>query len=68
MSRTFNCGIGIVLVVAEYQSAAVTKALELAGERVERIGCIEKGPKGCTVAGSREAWSARAAWEVQHDG
>lgn len=68
MARTFNCGIGMVLVVAEDQAATVIKALEHAGERVERIGCIEKGPKGCTVAGSREAWSARAAWEAQHDG
>lgn len=67
MARTFNCGIGMVLVVAEENVTPVTMALEAAGERVERIGCIEKGPKGCTVAGSREAWSATSAWEAQHD-
>ena len=35
------------------------------GDRVEFS--IEKGPKGCTVAGSRDAWSARSAWEAHHD-
>ena len=55
MARTFNCGIGMVLVVPEEEVVAVTRALESAGEQVERIGLIEKGPKGCTVAGSRDA-------------
>jgi phosphoribosylaminoimidazole synthetase len=67
MARTFNCGIGMVLVVPEEEVVAVTRALESAGEQVERIGLIEKGPKGCTVAGSRDAWSARSAWEAHHD-
>jgi phosphoribosylformylglycinamidine cyclo-ligase len=39
--RTFNCGIGMVLVVAESCAAAVTKALQDGGETVCRIGRIE---------------------------
>ncbi len=40
MLRTFNCGIGMVLVVAEADVAAVTRSLEADGERVHRIGSI----------------------------
>jgi [NiFe] hydrogenase assembly HybE family chaperone len=32
----------------------------------EFIGAIEPGPRGCTVQGSAEAWSARAPWEAVH--
>ncbi len=67
MARTFNCGIGMVLVVPSERAGHVTIDLEAAGETVHRIGWIEKGPKGCTVSGSREAWSAKAAWEAHHD-
>ena len=41
MLRTFNCGIGMVLVVSEAEAAAVAKVLEDQGERVSRIGRIE---------------------------
>jgi len=68
MARTFNCGIGMVVVVAERNARHVTAELEAAGETVHRIGWIEVGPRGCTVSGSRDAWSARAAWEAGHDG
>jgi phosphoribosylformylglycinamidine cyclo-ligase len=66
MARTFNCGVGMVLAVAAGEVAAVTSALAEAGETVHRIGAIEPGPRGCTVKGSSEAWSARAAWEAGH--
>jgi phosphoribosylformylglycinamidine cyclo-ligase len=67
MARTFNCGIGMVLAVAEADVAAVTDALIAAGEIVHRIGTIRAGTRGCTVSGSVETWSARAAWEAGHD-
>ncbi len=38
--RTFNCGIGMALVVAGSRVDAVTKALEQGGETVYRIGAI----------------------------
>ena len=68
MARTFNCGIGMAVVVAEGDVAAVTAALEAAGETVQRIGTIREGEKGCTVSGSIETWSARAPWSATHAG
>ncbi len=68
MARTFNCGIGMALVVAADQAGAVRSALEAAGETVFAIGSIAEGPRGCTVSGSAEAWSARAAWSATHNG
>ncbi len=68
MARTFNCGIGMALVVAPDEAEAVAADLEKAGETVFTIGRIEEGEKGCTVSGSAEAWSARAAWTATHHG
>ncbi|WP_017671328.1 phosphoribosylformylglycinamidine cyclo-ligase [Blastomonas sp. AAP53] len=68
MARTFNCGVGMVLVVDEADVASVTADLEAAGETVHRIGRIEQGDKGCTVSGSIETWSAKAAWSATHAG
>ncbi|MFC4291873.1 phosphoribosylformylglycinamidine cyclo-ligase [Sphingorhabdus arenilitoris] len=68
MARTFNCGVGMVIAVAETDVAAVTAALEHAGEIVHRVGHIGAGPKGCTVSGSAETWSARADWSAVHHG
>jgi phosphoribosylformylglycinamidine cyclo-ligase len=68
MARTFNCGIGMAVIVAEAEVVAMTSALEAAGETVHRIGRIESGTKGCTVAGSAEAWSAREPWTATHVG
>ncbi|MET0238443.1 MAG: phosphoribosylformylglycinamidine cyclo-ligase [Sphingobium sp.] len=68
MARTFNCGIGMAVVVAEADVAEVTAQIEAAGEIVHRIGRIVAGQKGCTVRGSVETWSAREAWEAVHHG
>jgi phosphoribosylformylglycinamidine cyclo-ligase len=68
MARTFNCGVGMVIVVAEADVEAVTAALEAAGESVHRIGHIAAGEKGCTVKGSAETWSARSDWSATHVG
>ncbi len=68
MARTFNCGIGMVVVVAAADTDAVTTALEAAGETVHRIGRIEAGSKGCTVSGSDETWAKREAWSATHNG
>jgi phosphoribosylformylglycinamidine cyclo-ligase len=68
MARTFNCGIGMAVVVAEADVADATAALEAAGETVHRIGYILKGEKGCTVRGSMETWSAKADWSATHHG
>lgn len=52
MARTFNCGIGMVLVVARDDAALVAKTLRDHGETVNEIGRIvprAAGAAGCTV-------------------
>jgi phosphoribosylformylglycinamidine cyclo-ligase len=68
MARTFNCGVGMVIAVAEGDVTDVTAALEAAGETVHRIGHIAAGEKGCTVKGSIETWSAMSDWTATHHG
>ncbi len=43
MHRVFNCGIGMVVVVAAADAARASEALREAGETVYEIGVIEKG-------------------------
>ena len=68
MARTFNCGVGMVIAIAEGYVADATAALEAAGEVVHRIGHIAAGEKGCTVSGSAETWSGTADWTATHVG
>ncbi len=68
MARTFNCGVGMALVVAPGDADAVQASLEAAGETVHRIGHVSSGEKGCTVNGSMETWSALTAWSATHHG
>jgi phosphoribosylformylglycinamidine cyclo-ligase len=56
MARTFNCGIGMVAIVAAGQVVEVIDGLEGAGETVVEIGRIEPGRRGCTVTDG--TWSA----------
>ena len=49
MHRTFNCGIGMVLVVAANDADAVMQHLTSAGETVWRIGQIEAGDGAARV-------------------
>jgi phosphoribosylformylglycinamidine cyclo-ligase len=58
MARTFNCGVGMALIVSPQEADDVAKALHGAGEAVERMGRIEAGPRGCTVSGPSGSWSA----------
>ncbi len=66
MARTFNCGLGMVLVVAAPDAEGVISDLAAAGETVHVIGAVRAGPRGCTVQGSGEDWSARERWEAAH--
>ncbi|MGQ0676134.1 MAG: phosphoribosylformylglycinamidine cyclo-ligase [Rhodospirillales bacterium] len=61
MLRTFNCGIGMALVVDAADAEAVTKLLTRAGETVHRIGVVEKtkGEPAAAVAGAEVAWGKR---------
>ena len=66
MARTFNCGIGMVLAVTPEMAREVAADLEANGETAWRIGEVIDGPRGCTVRGAAETWSAREPWEARH--
>jgi phosphoribosylformylglycinamidine cyclo-ligase len=51
MLKTFNCGIGLVVVVAPERADAVAEALHGADETVRRIGRVAPGP-GVRYTGS----------------
>jgi phosphoribosylformylglycinamidine cyclo-ligase len=68
MARTFNCGIGMALIVSQDDVSFVVQALEAEGESAFPIGIVEKGEKGCTVAGPAGSWSARGDWTAIHHG
>jgi phosphoribosylformylglycinamidine cyclo-ligase len=68
MARTFNCGVGMAVIVASEEAQAVAEALTEAGETVLRIGQIEAAARGCTVRGSAGTWSARSDWTATHGG
>jgi len=42
MFRTFNCGIGMVLIVSAQDAEVATKLLQAEGEQVSRIGHVRK--------------------------
>ncbi len=67
LARTFNCGIGMVLVVAPDEADAVTAALQATGDAVHRIGHIAPGAKGCEVIGAAGLWGQGSGWTAAHD-
>ncbi|KEP70627.1 phosphoribosylformylglycinamidine cyclo-ligase [Thioclava dalianensis] len=48
--KTFNCGIGMIVVVAADRAEAITQLLEAEGESVTRIGTLSAGD-GVSYAG-----------------
>jgi phosphoribosylformylglycinamidine cyclo-ligase len=68
MARTFNCGVGMAVIVSREDVSVVSQALERDGETAFAIGRIEDGPKGCTVSGPAGSWSARGDWTASHHG
>ncbi len=46
MLRTFNCGVGMIVVVAPKDAAAVTDAFAKAGETVTTIGSVIRAQSG----------------------
>ncbi|MCJ9428926.1 phosphoribosylformylglycinamidine cyclo-ligase [Kordiimonas marina] len=66
MCRTFNCGIGMVVVVAPEHAAEAKAIFEEGGETVYEIGRIVKGagkPK-CRVTGKAGTWGEDADWSA----
>jgi phosphoribosylformylglycinamidine cyclo-ligase len=60
LARTFNCGVGMVLVVGVDRAEAVATRLRAAGETVLHLGRIEagEGPARVDLAGTELAWAA----------
>jgi phosphoribosylformylglycinamidine cyclo-ligase len=67
MARTFNCGIGMVAIVAAEKVTEVTEKLQAAGEAVFSIGVVSEAMRGCTVRGSDETWAGRGDWSATHN-
>jgi phosphoribosylformylglycinamidine cyclo-ligase len=59
MLRTFNCGIGMVVVVARADVERVAHSLTAAGETVREVGVIEPAPTSeadCIVEHEDSLW------------
>ena len=50
MLKTFNCGIGMILVVAAERAGALTALLQEAGETVHTLGHVTDGAGGAGVS------------------
>ena len=67
MARTFNCGIGMVAIVASRDSDRVIAGLRQAGEKAQVIGRIEQGLRGSSVHGPAGSWNSASEWHASHD-
>ncbi len=68
MARTFNCGTGMVIVVAAETGYDVLAALVAAGENAGVIGHVIAEAKGCDVIGAAGCWGSAAPWTASHNG
>ncbi len=67
MARTFNCGVGMAIIVSEENAGSVTAQLERAGEQPFEIGQIEEGRRGCTVSSQTSVWNSDKDWSATHN-
>jgi phosphoribosylformylglycinamidine cyclo-ligase len=67
MARTYNCGIGMAVIVSEQSVDQLTAALSGAGEQVLPIGRIAAGQRGCDVSGAAGTWASTERWTASHD-
>lgn len=55
MARTFNCGLGMVVICAQENKSALLDGLRAAGETATEIGAVVAG-KGVEILNSDKAW------------
>jgi phosphoribosylformylglycinamidine cyclo-ligase len=68
MARTFNCGVGMAVIVSPEQTDAVMRQLTGGSEGgVFEIGRVEAGPRGCTVRGHAGTWNSPEDWSATHN-
>ena len=51
MYRTFNMGIGMVIIASKAEAEKIKAHLASAGEAVYEIGCVKKGGHDVTIKG-----------------
>ena len=49
MAKTFNCGLGAVLVVAKQQESAVLEQLNFLGEKAATVGRVTLHTEGLAL-------------------
>jgi phosphoribosylformylglycinamidine cyclo-ligase len=49
MHRTFNCGIGMVVIVDAARSDAALRVLRAAGETAQLVGEVRRGGGGAII-------------------
>jgi phosphoribosylformylglycinamidine cyclo-ligase len=67
MARTFNCGIGMVAILAPSDCEAVVARLGESGEKACVIGRIVEGARGCTVTAPAASWGSNQSWSAAHN-
>ena len=68
MARTFNCGIGMIVIISPGDEEALTAILAGHGETVHKIGSIsdrEDGAAAVVVSGAKGRWGASEPWRAQ---
>ena len=60
MARTFNCGVGLAVIVSPEER-------NVFGDGAFEIGRIEAGSRGCTVNGKARTWNSDEDWSTTHN-
>ncbi len=67
MLKTFNCGIGMVMVVASAEADTVMRTLQEAGEAPFLIGeIVPPGGERTDAKGKGDTWAVQYAGELRY--
>ena len=64
MARTFNCGVGMAVIV---EDGLVDEVSQTLATDCFEIGRVESGPRGCTVEGPQGSWGSPESWSATHN-